>query len=356
MMQRPLDGSKKEAFAERMVGVWNDAFLALMISIGHQTRLYDAMASLPPSTSAQIAAAAGLQERYVREWLGAMVTGRIVDYAPATGTYVLPPEHAAMLTRAAGLENMAQFTQYVAMVGSVEQQVVECFRKGGGVPYSAYPRFQELHAEETGPLFDALLVDAILPLHPGLIERLESGIDVLDVGCGAGHAVNVLAKAFPHSRFAGYDMGEDGIAMATAEASRLGCVNARFAVKDAAALDEPGRYDLITAFNAIHDQMQPGKVLQAIFGALKTGGALLMQDIAASSNLHENLDHALAPTLYTASTMLCMTTSLAYGGEGLGTMWGEHKARELIAEAGFATLRVERLAADGFNNYYIATK
>jgi SAM-dependent methyltransferase len=356
MATQVLDQTQKEAFAERMLGIWNDACLALMISIGHQTGLFDTMADLRPSTSEEIARAANLNERYVREWLGAMVTGRIVDYDPATRTYTLSPEHAASLTRTAGLDNMAFMTQYIAMVGSVEQQVVACFHKGGGVPYSAYPRFQELHAEESGPLFDALLVGVIMPLAPGLVERLERGGEVLDVGCGAGHAINVMAQAFPNSRFAGYDFSEDGIAAGRAEAARLGLSNVRFAVKDAAMLEEPGRYDLITAFNVIHDLAHPLAGLRAIRDALRPDGVFLMQDIAASSNLHENLEHPLGPALYTASTMLCMTTSLAYGGEGLGTMWGEQLARKLLAEAGFAHVAVEQIPSDPANNYYVARK
>jgi SAM-dependent methyltransferase len=354
MATQMLDQAQKEAFAERMLGIWNDAFLSLMISIGHQTRLFDTMADLRPSTSEEIARAADLNERYVREWLGAMVTGRIIDYDSMTKSYALPSGYAASLTRTAGLDNLAFFTQYVAMVGSVEQQVVDCFHRGGGVPYSAYPRFQHLHAEESGPLFDALLIDVILPLVPGLVERLQRGGEVLDVGCGAGHALNVMARAFPNSRFAGYDFSETGIAAGQAEAMRLGLTNTRFDVKDAALLEEPDRYDLITAFNAIHDQAHPRAVLRAIHDALRPDGVFLMQDIAASSNLHENLDHPLGPTFYTASTMLCMTTSLAYGGEGLGTMWGEQLACQLLAEAGFAHVEVEQIPSDPFNNYYVA--
>jgi SAM-dependent methyltransferase len=351
-----LDPAKREAFAERMLDVWNSAFLSLMISVGHQTGLFDTLANLPPSSSAEVAAAAGLNERYVREWLAAMVTGRIVDYDPLGGTYALPPEHTASLTRAAGLDNLAFFTQYVAMCGNVEQQIVDCFRNGGGVPYSAYPRFQQLHAEETRPLFEALLIDAILHMVPGLPERLERGSDVLDVGSGAGHAINLMAQAFPNSRFVGYDLSEEGTAAGRAEAARLGLSNARFEAKDAATLDEPGRYDLITALNAIHDQARPATVLRAIFDALRPGGTFLMQDIAASSHLHENLQHPLGPTLYTASTFLCMTTSLADGGQGLGTMWGEQKARQMLAEAGFTQVEIKQVPGDVFNNYYVATR
>jgi len=339
-----------------MLGILNNAALALMTSIGHRTGLFDTMAGLPPSTSAQIAAAAGLNERYVREWLGAMVVGRIVDYDPASGGYHLPVEHAACLTREAPDGNMAMFMQYVALMGNVEDRIVECFRIGGGVPYSAYPGFQRLMGEESSQSVAGALADSILPLIPGLVDALRRGIDVLDVGCGSGRAVNVMARAFPRSRFAGYDFSEEGIAAAGAEVAAQGIANVRFETKDAASFDEAGRYDFITAFDAIHDQAQPRKVLKNIANALRPEGTFLMQDITGSSYLHKNLDHPLAPFLYTVSCMHCMTVSLALGGEGLGTMWGEEMARELLAEAGFTNVEVKRLPHDIQNNYYIATK
>ena len=198
------------AFADKMLGILNSGALALMTSIGHRTGLFDMMATLPPSTSEQIANAAGLQERYVREWLGAMVTGRIVDYDPTTTTYTLPPEHAAALTRAATPNNIAMFMQYIPLLGAVEDGIVECFRHGGGVPYAAYPRFQQVMAEESSQTVAAALVDAILPLASGVIAALQNGIEVLDVGCGRGHALNMMAKAFPQSRFTGYYISKEG--------------------------------------------------------------------------------------------------------------------------------------------------
>ena len=218
MATQPIDQAKAEAFAERMVGTLNEAFLALMVSIGHQTGLFDAMAKLPASTSEEIARAAGLQERYVREWLGAMVTGRVVEYDPGSRTYTLPPEHAAALTTAAGTDNLATTMRFVSCMGGVEQEVIEAFRKGGGVPYSSYESFYEIMNRMSGQTFDDTLTDRTLPLVPGLVERLREGIDVLDVGCGSGHAVNLMARAFPRSRFTGYDFSEDGIAAARSEA------------------------------------------------------------------------------------------------------------------------------------------
>jgi len=356
MATQTVDLEKIGAFAGRMIGVINDASLALMTSIGHQVELFDVMASLPPATSERIAEAANLQERYVREWLGAMVTSGVVEYDPATRKFILPAEHAACLTRAAGSNNLAAPTQLIPLLAQVEERIVTCFREGGGVPYSAYPRFQRLMAEDSAVIHNAALIDAILTLVPGLPSRLEAGIDVADIGCGSGHAINVMARAFPNSRFTGYDFSEEGIQTARREARELGIANATFELRDVTALDVHDRFDLITAFDAIHDQAHPAQVLAGIARALRPDGVFLMVDIRASSNLEENIALPLAPMLYTASTLHCMTVSLALAGDGLGTMWGEQTARQMLADAGFTHVDVAEVDGDMFNNYFIATK
>lgn len=348
------DAVKQEAFAGRMVQVVNDTCLGLMAGLGHQSGLFDRMATMAPATSAEIARAAGLNERYVREWLGTMVVGGFVDYEPEQGTYALPPEHAASLTRAAGPDNLARIAQDFGMMGEVEQQVLEAFRTGGGLPYSAYPRFQGLQAEESGEVFDLALVDAIVPLVPGLTERLRSGIEVLDIGTGHGHAVNVLARAFPASRFQGLDMSEEGIAAARAEAAALGLANTAFDIGDCAEVS--GSYDLVTAFDVIHDLARPARALACVAAALAEDGVFLMGDIAASSRLEENIDHPLGPALYTFSVFYCMSVSLGEGGEGLGTVWGEQTARKMLGEAGFGRIDTQRVEGDILNVYYVARR
>jgi len=351
-----LDQSKAEAFADRMLNTLNEGALALMTSLGHRTGLFDVMSDLPPSTSEQIANAAELNERYVREWLGAMVVGRIVEYEPANRTYHLPPEHAASLIRTAAPDNMAVFAQYIPLLGTVEDQIVECFRKGGGVPYSAFGRFHEVMAEDSGQTVVAALMDSILPLVPGRIEDLEKGIEVLDVGCGSGRALNLMATSFPASRFTGYDFSEEAIAAGQMAAQKQGLTNLRFEVKDVTSLEITDHFQLITAFDAIHDQVYPDRVLKEIANALDPDGTFLMQDIAASSHVHKNIDHPVGPLLYTISVMHCMTVSLAGNGAGLGTMWGEEKAREMLHEAGFTKIDVKKLPHDFQNAFYIIHK
>lgn len=345
-----------EQFAEEIVGTIDSASTAILLSIGHQTGLFDTMAALKPATSAEIADAAGLNERYVREWLGGMAAAQVVDFDPATATYVLPGERAAVLTRNAGPDNLARVAQFIALLGEVEQKIIGCFHNGGGLPYSEYPRFHKLMAEQSGEVFDAALIDVILPLVDGLPEQLHSGVDVADIGCGSGHAVNVMARAFPASRFTGIDFSDEGLAVGRAEADRLGLQNATFLAQDVAALDITEAFDVITAFDAIHDQAQPAEVLANIHRALRPGGVLLMVDIKASSNVEDNIGAPLATYKYTVSTMHCMSVSLALGGAGLGTVWGRQLAEKMLADAGFGDVTVSEIESDPFNNYYIARK
>lgn len=346
---------KAEAFAQKMVDVLNHAALALMTSVGHRTGLWDLMAGLPAATSERIAVAARLNERYVREWLGAMVTAGVIEYRVEDRTYRLPPEHAVSLTRAAGSANLAVSAQWIAVLSSAEDWVVDAFHHGQGVPYAAYHRFHEVMAEESALTVVAALVEHILPLVPGLRARLEQGIDVLDVACGSGRAMNCLAGRFPRSRFWGYDVAEPGIAAARAEAGRRELSNVHFEIKDVAGMRETHRFDLVTAFDAIHDQAQPAQVLRNVAASLRPEGIFLMQDIGGSGHVHQDIAHPLGTFLYTVSCMHCMSVSLASGGPGLGAMWGKEKALQMLEEAGFRRVRVENLPHDMINCYYVAT-
>jgi SAM-dependent methyltransferase len=351
-----LDMGKLEAFGAQMSTILNSSAAALMMSVGHRVGLFDTMAAMPSATSTEIAAAAGLDERYVREWLGAMVTAGVVEYESARASYRLPPEHAAMTTRDAGTNNFASFMQLIPLLGAVEEELIDKFRNGGGVPYSSYTRFQTVMAEMSGAVFDASLVDATLPLVPGVVERLRDGIEVADIATGSGHAINVMAKAFPSSRFVGYDFSEEGVAVGRKEAADWGLTNATFEAKDVAALDEPRRFDFITTFDAVHDQAKPREVVKAIHDALKPGSYWLCVDVQASSHVGENIEHPAGTFGYTVSCMHCMTVSLAYDGEGLGAMWGVHQARDLFGDAGFVDIQVHTNDGDPFNNYYVCRK
>ena len=354
-----VDATKAEAFASRFLTALNDGALCLMVSVGHRTGLFDVMSQSPPATSEELAARAGLNERYVREWLGAMVTARIVTFEADTRRVSLPAEHAAFLTRAAVADNMAVFAQYIAVMGAVEDDIVECFKQGGGVPYEKFRRFHEVMAEDSGQSVLSSLESHILPLVPGLTERLAQGIRVLDVGCGRGRIMNRLAELYPHSRFMGMDLSPDAIGFARGEALQKGLVNSEFMAADLSTFDvtaEPESFDFITTFDAIHDQAKPLNVLKGIHRALRPDGTYLMQDISGTSHMDRDIDHPIGTFLYAISSMHCMTVSLAQGGEGLGAMWGEEKTREYLQRSGFRSIATHRLAHDIQNNWYVVTK
>lgn len=354
-----FDTHKAEQFAGRVIQALNDGALTLMMSLGHRTGLFDVMKDLPPSTAGRIAEAAQLQERYVREWLGAMVTARVVTYDPKTTQYHLPAEHAASLTRAAQADNLSVFAQYIPLLGTVEDDIVGCFRRGGGVDYSRYARFHEVMAEDSGQSVLSSLETHVLTLVPDLRERLERGIRVLDAGCGRGRILNRLASLFPRSRFMGIDLSAKAIAFARSESRLLGLTNVEWSAEDLSDFErsaEVEMYDLITTFDAIHDQAQPLAVLKGIRRALKPAGVYLMQDIRGSRDPHKNIGHPLGTLLYTISCMHCMTVSLAQSGAGLGAMWGEETTIEYLRAAGFGSIDVHQFPHDLQNNWYVVRK
>ncbi|MGB5835137.1 MAG: class I SAM-dependent methyltransferase, partial [Thiohalocapsa sp.] len=313
-LPRTTSNSSPEAdpaavFADRMLDILNSGALAIMTSVGHRTGLFDTLAELSAdngaASSAEIAIAGGLNERYVREWLAAMTTGGIVRFDPESGKYRLPEHHAVWLTRAASPDNLAVTAQFLPLVAGVEDDIVQCFHNGGGVPYERFRRFHDVMAEDSGQTVVAGLFEHILPLVPGLHQRLTDGIDVLDLGCGRGRALMAMARAYPASRFSGVDFNPEAIQWGQSEAERLCIENLVLEVRDAAKLDEDVAYDLVTTFDAIHDQGAPQQVLNGIRQALRSGGVYLMQDINGSSHVHNNLEHPLAPLMYTLSTMHC---------------------------------------------------
>jgi 2-polyprenyl-3-methyl-5-hydroxy-6-metoxy-1,4-benzoquinol methylase len=354
-----FDAEKAEAFAGRLLKALNEAAFCLMASIGHRTRLFDAMRDQPPLTSREIAARAGLNERYVREWLGAMVTSGVVSVDPQSINYQLPPEHAAYLTRAAAADNLAVFAQYVPLLGNVEDDIVECFKNGGGVPYERFPRFHAVMAEDSGLSVLSSLESHILPLVPGLAEQLERGAAALDAGCGSGRILNRLAELFPKSRFRGMDLSKEALRAARDEASAKGLNNVEFLAIDLSDFDQTAElesFDFITTFDAVHDQGKPLNVLKGIHRALKRDGVYLMQDIKGSSHVYNNINHPIGTFLYAVSCLHCMTVSLAQRGEGLGAMWGEEKTREYLRLAGFRSVERHELAHDIQNNWYVVRK
>lgn len=334
-----MDPQRTRAFGERLLDLLTGNVLTMLIGIGHQTGLFEA-AARGPATCAELAGRAGLDERYVREWLGAMVTGRVFEYEPGTARYTLPAEHAALLTGARSA-NVGPVAAMLTNLGAVLPSVRRCFTEGGGVPFAEFAAAAgDSLGENWRNIYDEHLVDGFLGAVPGLLERLRAGARVLDLGCGTGRAVTVMAREFPASRFVGLDLSPAAIAQADAERAALGLDNAEFVVADAAELPADPPFDLITAFDAVHDQRAPEVVLRAVHAALAPGGVFVMVDGNYSSHLENNVDNPYAPMGYGISLLFCLPTSRADGEGGLGLVWGRELAHRMLADAGFRDVRV----------------
>jgi SAM-dependent methyltransferase len=310
-----------------------------MIVVGYQTGLFEAAAAAP-ATSEELAKRAHLEERYVREWLGAMASGGVMTYDPSSERYALPAGHAPFLTGHT-VRNAAPQSQMFPLTASILPDLIACFRQGGGVPYGRFrPAFTQVMDDSWRRIYDDRLIDGFLIAAKGLPERLRTGIRAADFGCGTGHALNLMAREYPASTFVGYDLGEDAIIAARHEAVTMGLSNVRFKAQDIAALPSDTSFDLIMAFDAIHDQTNPEIVLRTVARALAPEGIFFMVEPKFSSDLAKNLENPFAPLYYSLSTLHCLTVSLAEGGAGLGAMWGEEAARRMLAETGFTRVEV----------------
>ncbi len=345
-----------DVYAGRIARTINSGFISLMLSIGHRTGLFDVLAILPPATSEDIAASAGLAERHVREWLGAMVSARIIDYDPRTGTYFLPIEYAAVLARSAGPNSLASAAQLMSRLASLEDLVVSAFRSGGGVTPEAYEHVTALMSLEKWQYADESHLDPLLEMLPAMRARLHAGASVLDVGCGDGALLVSMARTFPRSAFRGYDLSHQSIARACERVEESGLRNVEFAVGDGASIEEPRAYDLVLALESIHEHGFPRLALRHIAAAIKRDGFFVMQEVAVSSHLSRAIDHPFAPMLYALSTLHSVPVALAQDGEAFGKMWGEERALQLLVEAGFRNVRIERLPSDPASYYAVGSE
>ena len=358
---------KRNRFAAKMTDVLNYGALNLAMGLGYRTGLFDAMDVLDgPAGLEDIAAQAGLNARYVREWLGVMVCGSVVELSRGSDgedRFHLPKEHADLITRRAGSSNLGVYTQEIPLLTRCAMdEVADGFRTGEGVAYDNYPRFQQFMGQLADAKHREVLVKTFLPSagNGAIVRQTEEGIRVCDLGCAEGVALILMAEAFPNSTFVGLDISEEALRVATAEAKARGLVNITFINQDAAVISETselaGRFDYVTAFDAIHDQTQPMAALKGVYTMLKPGGCFSMVDIAASSRLADNLDHPMGAFLYTVSLMHCMPVGLVDGGTGLGMMWGREKAVDMLRAAGFEDVVVGEIPEDTFNLHFFSHK
>jgi 2-polyprenyl-3-methyl-5-hydroxy-6-metoxy-1,4-benzoquinol methylase len=322
-----------------------------MAGIGDRLGLFKELAR-GSASSVELATHTGLNERYVREWLGAMVSASYVEYNPVNDRFTLPPEHIPVLAQESGPFFFGGVHQMlIGMMGPLKQ-LEQAFRDGGGVPQSAYDDNMWDGMERfTKGWFENLLVQQWIPAMPDVEAMLVAGADVADVGCGRGQALIKLAQTYPNSRYVGYDAFGPTIERANRNAQMAGVANrVRFQQLDV-SLGLPEQYDIITTFDVVHDAINPRGLLRAIRHALRPDGRYVCLEINSSGKLEENVG-PLGSFFYGVSVLYCMTTSLAGHGEGLGTVGlPPPKVQEICLEAGFSSVR--RLPIENpFNNVF----
>jgi len=347
-----LEQEKVEAFAGKVIGDFAGTMATVLSVLGDRLGLFAALAEGGPATSTELAQRAGISERYAREWLAGLASAGYLEYDPTNERFALPPEHVPSIAQEAGPLFVCGGLQMLKGMLSALDRLPEAFRSGVGIPQSAYADETWDGMERfTDTWFENLLLEQWIAAVPEVEASLEVGCTLADVGCGRGKALVKLAQAFPRSRFVGYDVFGPSVERARAAAVAAGVADRVAVFEHDASTGLPERFDVITTFDVIHDAVAPRTLLRSIREALTDDGTYLLLEINASGRVEENAG-PLGTIFYGFSILYCMTTSLAHGGEGLGTCgMHEHNVRALCAEAGFGS--VDRLPLENpFNVLY----
>ena len=331
--------SKAAQFAGKLVEDVGAGARAALSYIGDRLGLFKAMAGAGPITVEELARRTGLHARYVRAWLETMVSAEYVDYRPADRTFLLPPEHAAVIADEESPLFMGGAVEFLVPAVVVTPKVQEAFRTGKGVAYSEYmPEVFEAIARWSAPGFKHQLVQTWIPTMPQVDQRLQTGGTAADVGCGQGLASLQMAKAFPRARFWGFDPHGPSIERARANAAAQGLAD-RVTFETIDGVDLPKRqFDFISTFDVLHDSANPAAIVGAVRQALAPEGTYLAYEPNLSTKLEENVT-PWGRLLYPVTTLYCMSVSLGQGGAGIGSDVNEGMVREWSRVAGFSRFR-----------------
>jgi len=336
-MQAKLKNQPARDLARQVGTDFGAAMTVALAYIGDQLGIFEALAA-GPMTTPQLAQHTGLNERYLREWAAAMAAAGYIDYTPAAQTFSLSPAQRTVLLDAHSVYNLAGAFQYAVTCFRQLPALTAAFRHGGGVPFADFgPEISEAIRRMFQAGYETWVASQWLPAVPEINQRLLTGGNAAEAGCGGGQCLIPVAQAFPNSNFTGYDVDPGSIAHARERVEREGLAHrVTFEQCPAEQMGVADRFDLVMAFNCIHDMANPRGALRAIREAIKPDGVMLWSEAKAGDRLEDNLN-PWGRAMYGASTMHCMTVSLAHHGEGLGSVIGPKLARELAREAGFVT-------------------
>ncbi len=348
-----MERARIEEFLDRFVGFASGATTIGLLAIADRCGLLSHLGEHPTGTVEEISDGAGLNPRYVEEILSGLAAAGVLEYDPDGRVFHLPEEHALFLCSEASPYFMGGWLDMIPSSMRRLDEIADASRHGGGVTFDDFGD-DLIRGLDRGnaPSQRVFLISRWLPAVPGLVDRLETGARVADVGCGTGTAAILMGAAFPRSEIHGYDVSETSLDVARSRAGDAG--NVDFANSSANDLPTSPPFDLITSFDVIHDLFDPLGGLARIREALSEDGVYLMMEPNVSSNLEDNLNDRAALT-YGISTLHCMTQSLAIGGAGLGAAWGRQRAEEYARRAGFTGFEPLEGITNKFSAFYLLT-
>jgi 2-polyprenyl-3-methyl-5-hydroxy-6-metoxy-1,4-benzoquinol methylase len=334
-----FDEAKLNAFMGKVVADFGASASAVLVTIGDKLGLYKAMAGAGPLTPAELAKKTGTNERYVREWLNANAAGGYVSYDAAAARYTLPPEQALALADETSPAFIPGFYSVVQAMMGAEERIRDSFRTGAGMGWGEHAHCLFEGTERFfRPGYVANLTTSWLPALDGAVAKLERGAKVADVGCGLGASTIIMAKAYPKSRFAGFDVHPDSITLARKRAAEAGVAD-RVTFEVATSTDYPGSgYDLVAHFDCLHDMGDPIGAARHVRRTLAPDGIWMIVEPFAGDKVEDNLN-PVGRIFYSASTMLCVPSSLSEHGPALGAQAGEGRLRGVVTEGGFTRFR-----------------
>ncbi len=349
-----MDRASIEAFLQRFVDLASGATTIGLLAVADRSGLSRHLGEVGGGSAEDLAEGAGLERRYVEEILSGLAAAGVIEYDAASRRFDLPAEHALFISDESSPYFMGGFFDMLPAMLSQVDQVATATKHGGGVPFEAFGDFAIRGIDRSNtPSQTVFLVNRWLPAIPELVPALEAGARVADVGCGSGTAAILMARAFPNTEVAGFDVSADSLDAARIRASGLS--NLEFTDLDVSEIPTDPPFRLVTTFDVIHDLADPLGGMRRIREALSDDGVYLMMEPNIGSNLEDNLD-ASGAMLYGVSTLHCMTQSLARGGAGLGSAWGRERAEQMASEAGFGSFRRIDEISNRFSAFYLLTR
>lgn len=354
--ERANEGAVEAAATAHIAEVMNHGWLCMLLSLGERLDLHTTLAATGGGTVDELAAVASCDPRYLEEWLWGMAAGGILTVSAADDpVFSMRPEYIPVLTASGGPLHWSRITTQITALATLESSLVEAFTTGTGIGAEAYEgRIAEVLAGESGPIFERVLLNEVLPMS-GRFAALEEGIRVADIGCGTGTAALIIGRRFPTSRVVGVDQSQSALDIAAARCAAEGLTNVTFQLADVEDDLNIGEQDLVLAANVVHDLSSPEAFFERVRSTLAPGGLFYLHELSATREMTSNITDTHALGILTFSLYHCVPLAKRRPGIAPGGMWGRERYIEALDDAGFEAITIVRAPSDPNNDTIFAT-